>query len=63
MYEDWFERAKKQGVENPEELLKHAQTILDSYADPVQEVKNILLENKEALGSIYPTETVLNLPY
>lgn len=62
-YEDWFERSAKLGVENPEELLKQAQTILDSYEDPIQEIKNILLENKEALGSIYPTEEVLNLPY
>lgn len=63
MYEDWFERAKKQGVEDPEALLEQLKTILDPYEDPIQEVKNILLENKESLGPIYPPEEFLNLPY
>ena len=62
VYEDWFKRAKKQGVENPEALLQQAQTILDSYEDPIEEVRNIIRENKEVLGSSYPSEAVLNLP-
>jgi TRAP-type C4-dicarboxylate transport system substrate-binding protein len=56
----WIERAKRQGVENPEGLLEAVKAIAAKYSD-LDTQKAVLQSYRDVLGSIYPTQERLDL--
>jgi TRAP-type C4-dicarboxylate transport system substrate-binding protein len=59
-HDTWIERARRQGVEDPEGLLEAAKAIAAKYSD-VETQKAILLSYKDVLGPIYPAQERLDL--
>jgi TRAP-type C4-dicarboxylate transport system substrate-binding protein len=56
----WIERARRQGVEDPEGLLEAAKAIAAKYSDTATQ-KAILESYKDVLGPIYPSQERIDL--